>query len=394
MPETILNAPAAPASAATAPPAPEHATATLAEWRERVADASARATPLRLRGGGTKDWYGEQLAGDIFDTRAYAGIVSYDPAELVITARCGTPLAEIEAALAQKNQLLPFEPPHFGAGATLGGCVAAGLAGPRRASAGAPRDFVLGAVLMDGHGKVLHFGGQVMKNVAGYDVARLAAGSLGTLGLILELSLKVLPRPVAGCTLRFALDQAEAVRRLDAWAGQPLPLSASAWHDGVLTLRLAGADAAVRAACLRLGGDRMDDTEAGAFWQALREQTHPFFATRAATQSLWRVSLPAATEPLQWPSNKVDDGNGPLLEWGGTQRWYRVAPGAGAGAALRDAARRAGGHATRFRRGDANGDNDAVFTPLPTVLANIHHGLKAAFDPARIFNRGRMYPDF
>jgi glycolate oxidase FAD binding subunit len=205
-----------------------------------LAAAAARRT-LCIRGGGTKDWYGQQPGGDILDTRACSGIVDYEPTELVITARCGTPLAEIEAALAEHNQMLAFEPPHFGPGATFGGAIASGLSGPRRQSAGAVRDFVLGAMLMDGRGQVLTFGGQVMKNVAGYDVSRLLAGSLGTLGIMLQHSVKVLPRAYSERTLQFALDEISALRRLNEWGGQPLPISASCWHGGVLTLRLSGA---------------------------------------------------------------------------------------------------------------------------------------------------------
>ena len=217
-------------------------------WSERIREASAQGRALRIRGGGTKDFYGRPVAGEVLDTTAHAGVVSYEPSELVVTVRAGTRLADVEALLAGSGQMLAFEPPHFGAGGTVGGCVAAGLAGPRRATAGGVRDFVLGAKLIDGRGDVLKFGGEVMKNVAGYDVSRFLAGSLGTLGLIVELSLKVLPRPVAEATLRFALDEATALHRLNQWAGQPLPLSASAWQDGVLHLRLSGAGAAVDAA--------------------------------------------------------------------------------------------------------------------------------------------------
>jgi glycolate oxidase FAD binding subunit len=199
---------------------------TVAAWSERIRSATAEGRPLRIRGGGTKDWYGQTLEGDILDTRAHRGIISYDPAELVITARAGTPLLEIEAALADHAQMLPFEPPHFGPSATLGGCIAAGIAGPRRPSTGAPRDFVLGAVIMNGQGQVLHFGGQVVKNVAGYDVSRLLAGSLGTLGLILELSIKVLPLQQAEATLKFDMNGTDAVRKLNEWGGRPTQIGA------------------------------------------------------------------------------------------------------------------------------------------------------------------------
>jgi FAD/FMN-containing dehydrogenase len=214
---------------------------SIEQFQERVRAAAADKQPLRIRGGGTKDWYGQRLEGAILDTRGYTGIVDYEPTELVITARCGTPLAEIEAVLAERKQMLAFEPPHFGSVtspcATLGGAIAAGLAGPRRASSGGVRDFVLGAKLLDGKGDVLSFGGQVMKNVAGYDVSRMLAGSLGTLGLLLEVSVKVLPRPFAETTLRLEMPEIDAIRRLNEWGGQPLPLSASCWHNGILSCR-------------------------------------------------------------------------------------------------------------------------------------------------------------
>jgi glycolate oxidase FAD binding subunit len=352
--------------------------------RERVQQAAADHTPLRIRGGGTKDWYGQALEGEILETRGHRGIIAYDPAELVITARCGTPLAELEAVLAEHDQMLPFEPPHFGPQATFGGCVAAGLAGPRRQNAGAARDFVLGAVVMNSHGEVLHFGGQVMKNVAGYDVARLMAGALGTLGLLLELSVKVLPRPFAETTLQFDTTASDAVRKLNEWAGKSLPVTASAWRDGTLALRLAGAQAAVKAARLALGGEAVDVIEAAHFWEGLREQTDPFFNTIGPTAALWRLSVPSITEPL---------GGTQLMEWGGAQRWWITDEDA---QWVRTAARQAGGHATLFRTGPGNGElrQSGVFTPLSAPLMKIHRGLKSAFDPARIFNRGRLYPDF
>ncbi|MET0858006.1 MAG: glycolate oxidase subunit GlcE [Telluria sp.] len=347
----------------------------LEEFSARISAARAAGTALRLRGGGTKDWYGQDMQGEVFDTRAYRGIVAYDPTELFITARCGTPLAEVEAALAAQGQMLAFEPPHFGPGATIGGAVASGLAGPRRQAQGALRDFVLGAVLMDGAGQVAHFGGQVMKNVAGYDVSRLLAGSLGTLGLILEVSLKVLPRPPAEATLRFELGQDEAIRRLNTWGGQPLPISASAWHDDLLTVRLSGAAPAVEAAARHMGG--ADFPDAGPFWLGVRELQHDFFAGDAP---LWRLSLPSTAPPLA-------EGGAQLIEWGGAQRWTRSALPAGE---LRAALRARGGHATQFR----GGRRADVFEPLALPIAAIHRNLKRAFDPAGVFNPGRMYKDF
>ena len=346
--------------------------------QERVRAAALDGRPLRIRGGGSKDWYGGQPRGEILDTREYAGIVDYEPTELVITARCGTPLAEVETALAQHNQMLAFEPPYFGPDATVGGTVAAGLCGPRRATSGATRDFVLGARLLDGKGDVLAFGGKVMKNVAGYDVSRMLAGSLGTLGLLLEVSLKVLPRPFAEATLRFEMSEIEAIRRLNEWGGQPLPLSGSAWCDGVLALRLSGAEAAVEAAIASLGGAPMPD--AGAFWADVREQRYAFFA---GGDPLWRLSVPSTTGALVL-------GGGQLIEWGGAQRWLRAEGDAATAQAIRRTAQACGGHATLFRGGDKD---VGVFQPLAPALARIHARMKDAFDPAHIFNPGRLMPE-
>ncbi|MBM0108530.1 glycolate oxidase subunit GlcE [Steroidobacter sp. S1-65] len=353
----------------------------LSQLCETVRAASASRTALRIRAGGTKDFYGNTPQGTLLDPRSAAGIVDYEPTELVVTARAGTPLAELEQLLAENGQMLAFEPPHFGAGATIGGCIAGGLAGPRRVSFGPTyggvRDFVLGAKLINGHGELLSFGGTVMKNVAGYDVARLLAGSMGILGVIVEVSIKVLPRPLSHHTLRFELSEAAAIDRLNEWAGRPLPLSASTWHEGTLYLRLAGASAAVSAARHQLGGDHIDNAEADAFWNSIREQTHPFFAGELP---LWRVSVPPTAAPLS-----ID---APLLiEWNGSLRWLRTDLSA---QQVRECAKRAGGHATLFRGGDRSA---GVFTPLSPALATIHQRLKAQFDPAGIFNRGRLYAD-
>src|SRR5450830_1171042 len=347
---------------------------TLQAYKERIVAATANGTPLQIRGGGTKDWYGQELRGDLLDTRAYSGIVDYEPTELVITARCGTPLSEIDAALAANNQVLAFEPPRFGGVSTIGGMVAAGLSGPGRQCSGSVRDFVLGADLMDAQGQVLHFGGQVMKNVAGYDVSRLLTG---TLGLILQVSLKVLPQPFASSTRVFEVDQANAIRLLNEWGGQPLPVSASAWVNGVLTIRLSGAQAAVDAAEKKLGGAELSNGDD--FWRDLREQSHSFFADTAAP--LWRLSLPSVAEPLPLAGTQ-------LIEWGGAQRWYR---GDASAESIRAAAVAAGGHASLYRGGDKR---VGVFHPLAPAVAKIHRNLKASFDPSGIFNPGRMYSEF
>ena len=367
---------------------------------ERIRAAAASATPLRIRGGGSKDFYGQALQGEILDTRALNGIVSYEPSELVVTARAGTLLAELEAVLAGQGQYLAFEPPHFGAGATIGGMVAAGLAGPARPAAGAVRDYVLGVQMVNGKAELLSFGGQVMKNVAGYDVSRLMAGSLGTLGVVTEVSLKVLPQATAQATLLFGLDQTAALRQLNTWAGQPLPVNASGWlmergqdrnrglGSGCLRVRLRGAKAAVEAACRSMGGERQDDAAAAADWNALREQTLPFFALEPG-QCLWRLSVPDTTGVL----NLGPYEDPILVEWGGALRWVK-AP-AHAANSLRAAASAVGGTATLFRC--AAGDMarpSAVFHPLAAPLHRIHRELKKQFDPAGIFNRARLYADF
>ena len=349
-------------------------TADIDFFRNRILAAVAGGHTLRIRGGGTKDFYGQSVEGEILDIGGYDGIVDYEPSELVITARCGTPLAHIEAMLAERGQMLAFEPPHFGDGATFGGAIASGLSGTRRATSGAVSDFVLGAVLMDGRGEVLRFGGQVMKNVAGYDVSRLLAGSLGTLGLILQASVKVLPRAVAESTRRFEMSELDALARLNEWGGQPLPISASCWHEGVLSLRLSGAQAAVDAAERQLGGERVD--EGARFWRSVREQRHAFFD---GADCLWRLSVPSAAGAL------ILRG-GQLIEWGGAQRWLKA--DASRADSIRRTVKAAGGHATLFRGGDKS---VGVFQPLAPAVATIHQRLKASFDPSQVFNPGRMY---
>ncbi len=356
-----------------------------------IAQAAARGQALRIRGGGSKDFYGSRLHGEVLDTRGYSGIVSYEPTELVVTVRGGTPLAELEAALADKGQCLAFEPPHFGA-ATVGGMVATGLSGPARASVGAVRDFMLGAVLVNGRAEVLTFGGQVMKNVAGYDVSRVMAGAMGTLGVLAEVSLKVLPVAPAQATLSFDMEQPQALAALNRWGGQPLPLSASCWVSDQgrsrLYVRLRGAAAAVESACGAMGGRRMDGATVAADWVACREHTLPFFQAPAPGACLWRVSVPQTVPALAF------GGQAPtaqLVEWHGGLRWL-WAPASEAGA-IRAAAQAAGGHATLWRAAPGV-DREAVgtFAPLSEPLMAIHRRLKAEFDPAGIFNPGRLYP--
>ena len=363
---------------------------------ERVLDAQARQTPLCIRGHGSKDFYGEAPKGERLSTLDLRGISSYEPTELVVTVRAGTPLTELEAALAEKGQCLPFEPPRFGpadAAGTVGGMVAAGLAGPSRAAVGSVRDHVLGVTMLNGRGEVLSFGGQVMKNVAGYDVSRLMAGSLGTLGLILEVSLKVLPVATATTTLRFELDQAAALAQVNVWGREPLPINASCWYRGQLWLRLRGAAASVQSAATdlstRLGGSVVDETTADAFWLGLRDHSHDYFtraqAAVAEGASLWRLSLPATAPALVLPGAT-------LVEWGGAQRWLLVERSFASAppAQVREAVAKFGGHAVLFRAMDKTA---GVFSSLPAPLARIHLELKKSFDPAGVFNPGRLYPD-
>jgi len=344
------------------------------ELAARVRAASAAAEALEIVGGASKRFLGRAAGGTPLAVGAHTGIVSYEPTELVITARGGTPLAELRQTLAEHEQMLAFEPPAFGPAATIGGTVACGLSGPRRPWAGALRDFVLGVKILNGRGEILHFGGQVMKNVAGYDLSRLMAGAMGTLGVLLEVSLKVLPRPSTEWSLGFELDPAAAVARVNAWSGRPLPLS-GACHDGTrLRIRLSGTANGVATAARRLGGERLDTD---AFWDELREQRLPFFA---GERPLWRLSLPPAAEPAA-----LDGAE--LCDWGGAQRWLRSDTDA---AKIRAAAARLGGQATLFRHGDRH---TSVYHPLPPALMVIHQRLKAALDPNGILNPGRLYPE-
>lgn len=351
---------------------------TGADQTEAVADRVRASydtgTPLRIEAGNTKTFLGETVAGDVLDVSGHTGIVNYAPGELVLTARAGTPLADIEAALAAEGQMLAFEPPYYGASATLGGTIAAGLSGPARPFTGAARDFVLGARIVNGQGQILRFGGEVMKNVAGYDLSRLMAGAYGTLGVLLDISLKVLPRSRTQVTRVFDHDAADALRSFNEWQRRPLPITGACWEDGRTYLRLAGASASVESACDALGGESLaDDT---AFWRDLREQQCGFF--QDSNRPLWRLSVPPAAPQLE------ADGDC-LIDWGGAQRWLvsEIEP-----ALLRRIAKAAAGHASVYR-----GEASPRFHPLVESQLALQRRLKRSMDPAGVLNPGRIYPE-
>ena len=335
---------------------------------EAVKAAAQKHTPLTIAGSGSKRFYTGKPEGEPLDVTGHRGIVSYEPTELVVTARAGTPLAEVEAALAEKGQMLGFEPPYFGATATLGGTIACGFSGPRRPYAGSARDFVLGTKIINGKGEILKFGGEVMKNVAGYDVSRLMVGALGTLGVLLEISLKVLPKPAKELTLSFETPADKAIATMNAWAGRPLPLSAACHLDNTLYIRLSGTEPGVRAASTKLGGAVVENGDG--FWRELREHQRNFFQNDIP---LWRLSVPPATAPLNLPGKW-------LIDWGGAQRWLKSDATV---TDIRMQAEKAGGHAILFRHAKLNG---AMFQSLPTRLATLHQNLKQAFDPDGIIN--------
>ena len=344
---------------------------TSALLLEQVSQALQYATPLRIQGANSKAFLGRSVPGEVLDTRGHRGIVSYDPTELVITARCGTPLMELAQVLDKAGQMLACEPPSFGA-ATVGGMVASGLSGPRRPWSGSLRDFVLGTRVITGHGKHLRFGGEVMKNVAGYDLSRLMAGSYGALGVITEVSLKVLPKPRQSLSISLELDTARALLRLAEWGRQPLPISA-ACHDGQrLHLRLEGGEGSVMAAHERLGGERLD----ASFWTRLNEHQLRFFDEG---QPLWRLSLPNNTPELELPGEQ-------LIDWGGAQRWLKSDAEA---SFIRTVVTEVGGHATCYSHGLV----DSPFQPLPEALMRYQHSLKQQLDPRGIFNPGRLYAE-
>ncbi len=346
------------------------------ELQQQVQQAIEACRPIDVRGGNSKSFYGREVEATPLDVTGHRGIISYEPTELVVTVRAGTPLAELEAVLAEQGQMLPFEPPAFDDTATIGGTIACNLSGPRRPYAGAARDFVLGARILNGKGEILRFGGEVMKNVAGYDLSRLMAGAMGTLGILLDVSLKVLPRPEAEITLvQHGLSAAQALYRFQAHGRQPLPISATAFCRDQLSLRLSGTQRGVEAAIAYIGGEMLAYDEADAFWPAIKNHKHDFFSDE---RPLWRLSLPATTPPLPCDSEV-------LYEWGGAQRWIHSEKPP---EAIFSEAKRHAGHATAYRR---QTDRERVFQPLSGGLRKLHQNLKHSIDPHGILNPGRLY---
>ena len=339
----------------------------------QVRRAHERRQPLRIVGSGSKAFYGHAVDGEPIAVSGHRGIVRYEPTELVLTARAGTPISEIEQTLADNGQMLAFEPPSFMGAASIGGAIASGLGGPRRPWGGAPRDLLLGCTLLDGQGRVLRFGGEVMKNVAGYDLSRLMAGAQGTLGVLLEVSIKVLPAPKVERSLVLNLTRDSALRRMREIARQPAPLSGACHLDDRLYLRLSGNAASVEAWERQIGGD---GGAGGDFWYKLRDHQLPFFEDH---RPLWRLSLAPATP-------RLDCEQEVLTDWAGAQRWVYTRCAA---EEIRNEVAKFGGHAILFRHGD---DQIPVFHPLDPVRERLHRGLKQRFDPLGILNPGRLYP--
>ncbi|MDH3690756.1 MAG: glycolate oxidase subunit GlcE [Gammaproteobacteria bacterium] len=340
-----------------------------------VREAASAGRALQIQGCGTKAFYGRTPTGDVLSVAGHAGIVDYEPSELVLTARAGSSIELLETTLNQRGQTLPFEPPIFAPGTTLGGAVASGLSGPGRPYLGSARDFVLGIKCINGRGELLSFGGQVIKNVAGYDVSRLMTGALGTLGILLEVSLKVLPSPAHEETVVLSADPVQAIGLMNELATKPLPITAACHYEDQLRLRLAGSQNAVAAAGRHIGGDQ--DHDGSDFWSALRNHALSFFVDETP---LWRLSVPPATPPMELQGSWLTD-------WGGAQRWLKTNEDSDT---IRSVVAAAGGHAILFRGGDHAGE---VFHPLAPATTAIHQNLKRAFDPDGILNPGRMYVD-
>jgi glycolate oxidase FAD binding subunit len=346
----------------------------VAQAQERIRTAVVSRSTLNIEGAGTRRDFGGPGQGKVLSCAGYSGILAYDPGDLVVTVRAGTPLQELDAELSRHGQMLGFEPPQR-PGSTVGGAVALGWAGPRQPFAGAVRDHLLGIRLLDGRARDLRFGGQVVKNVAGFDVARLMGGSHGILGLILEVSLRVVPRPAVERTTVIEADSPErALQTTRRLALGPGLLSAASWIDRRLYLRSSGSPACVEEFLARQGGSVMAEQESREFWRGFANQTHRFFDPMPGLR-LWRVSVRPDAPPA-WPQYPC------ALDWAGALRWVWAPPAAGAEIAAW--ARAHGGHAMPVERAEG------ISAALPPSLLRIHHALADVFDPHRVFNRSRL----
>jgi glycolate oxidase FAD binding subunit len=368
-----------------------------------LADAIATAKgALRIQGGATRD-IGAPVIGTALSTQGLDGIVDYEPGALTLVARAGTPLAQIEAALATEGQRLPFEPmdhrPVLGTKGTptIGGVVAANVSGPRRVQVGACRDFLLGARFVDGAGRVLKNGGRVMKNVTGYDLVKLMAGSFGTLGVITEVSFKVLPIPETQVTLAFSgHDPARAVAAMAAALSSPFEVSGAAWVQGQTLLRLEGME---RSVAYRVGAlaerlkpyghaEHIQGTAAGAIWQTVRD-AHAL----VGCETLWRVSLKPSDAPAFLAAVDPDHQLKCQIDWGGGLIWLGAESAENAAdthASLRGEIASRGGHVTLLKAPTALRTSLAVFQPEPPAAAALARALRQRFDPKAILNPGLM----
>jgi glycolate oxidase FAD binding subunit len=347
--------------------------------QQQVIDAIAQKQQLLIHGSNSKHFYGNEVSIDrTLDVSAHRGIISYEPTELVVTVRAGTPISELETLLAEHQQKLPFEPPIYSPNSTIGGAIAAGLAGPSRIFSGSVRDNILGVRIINGEGKILQFGGQVIKNVAGYDISRLMVGSLGSLGVLLDVSIKVIPQPVKNITLTIETDTKKAITLFNRWRPTPLPISASCYYDDCLYVRLSGGHQSIAEYRQQIDGDVLNDADE--FWSAIRNQTHEFF--NDADKPLWRLSVPPSTPGI----SQLDAST--MIEWNGAQRWIRsnMPP-----QIIRNIATKHKGHATLFR-GDLPGVN--AFMPQPEALIRLQQNIKKSLDPCNVFGNGRLYRDF
>lgn len=346
----------------------------------QVTDAVGTKTPLRIVGGDSKAALGGRSFRDtqkILSTANHTGVIAYEPTELVVSVRAGTPLDVLCNTLNDAGQMLPFEPPQL-VNCTIGGTLACALSGPRRPFSGSARDYVLGTRLINGQGHDLSFGGEVMKNVAGYDVSRLQVGAWGTLGVLLDVSMKVLPKPEMELTL---VQQSNAgdTQAFAAFLRKPLPLSGAMLIGEQRYFRLSGSEAAVSAAAATIGGEPVDDGEQ--LWRSVNSQEHDFFSSsRTVGKTLWRVSVADHAPGLNLPGES-------LYEWAGAQRWLiSDAPAAEVFQAASDA----GGHAMRYTPGT---DEEPTFQPLSGAMLKLQTRLRDSFDPLRLFNRGRFHPE-